>query len=152
MTNDMKAAELIQRICPEADGLCWVSSDGQTLRVRLRCRCGGFRLDHCFEGKNDDAAIELVEHFAHGFRREINLAERRIALLRDIISTPWPVDYRSRITPSAYVQMDSWLASVGLRVMRDEYGVPVNLGGEPSVEEIPDKTLQSRVRAESRTA
>lgn len=151
MTNDRKAAEIIQRICPDAEGMCWVSSDGQTLRVRLRWR-REIKLDHCFESKNNAAVLELVEHFAHGFRREINLAERRIALLRDIISRPWPVDGLARIMPSAYHEIDCWLAPVGLRVMRDEFGVPVNLGGDPSVEEIPDELIQTRIRAESRTA
>lgn len=84
--------------------------------------------------------------------RPPSLSQRRIALLRDIISRPWPVDGLARIMPSAYHEIDCWLAPVGLRVMRDEFGVPVNLGGDPSVEEIPDELIQTRIRAESRTA
>ena len=53
-----------------------------------------------------------------------NLAERRHALLRSILSRPWPVDSFGEITSQSFQQMDRELIAVGLRIARDEFGRP----------------------------
>ena len=53
-----------------------------------------------------------------------DLAERRNALLRSILSRPWLVDSFGEITSQSFQQMDRELIAVGLRIARDEFGRP----------------------------
>lgn len=53
-----------------------------------------------------------------------DLAERRNALLRSILSRPWAVDRFGRIADQAFKQIDRELLAVGLRIARDEFGEP----------------------------
>ena len=53
-----------------------------------------------------------------------DLAERRHALLRSILSRPWTVDSFGRITAQSFQQIDRELLAVGLRIARDDFGKP----------------------------
>ena len=65
-----------------------------------------------------------------------DLAERRNARLRDILSRPWAVDRFGRITAQSFEQIDRELLAVGLRIARDDFGKPRYDDGSLNVEEV----------------